>query len=85
MNKDLIAIFEYLEREKGIKREIIIAAIEESLKAAARKSIDGASNVTVQIQPKTGKIQVYLRKRNCRRSGSSRTGNFFRTSAAYRS
>ena len=39
MNKDLIAIFEYLEREKGIKRDIVIAAIEESLRAAARKSI----------------------------------------------
>lgn len=62
MNKDLIAIFEYLEREKGIKREIVVAAIEESLKAAARKSIDGASNVTVQIHPKTGKIEVFCEK-----------------------
>lgn len=62
MNKDLIAIFEYLEREKGIKRELVIAAIEESLKAAARKNISGASNVTVNINPKTGKIQVYCEK-----------------------
>lgn len=62
MNKDLIAIFEYLEREKGIKRELVIAAIEESLKAAARKNISGASNVTVNIHPKTGKIQVYCEK-----------------------
>jgi len=62
MNKDLIAIFEYLEREKGIKRDIVIGAIEESLKAAARKSIQGASNVTVQIHPKTGNIQVYCEK-----------------------
>lgn len=62
MNKDLIAIFEYLEREKGIKRELVIAAIEESLKAAARKNISGASNVTVHINPKTGKIQVYSEK-----------------------
>jgi len=62
MNKDLIAIFEYLEREKGIKREIIVAAIEESLRAAARKSVDGASNVTVQINPKSGKIQVFCEK-----------------------
>ncbi len=45
MNKDLIAIFEYLEREKGIKRELVISAIEESLQAAARKSVTGASNV----------------------------------------
>lgn len=62
MNKDLIAIFEYLEREKGIKRDIVIGAIEESLKAAARKSISGASNVTVKIHPKTGNIEVYCEK-----------------------
>lgn len=62
MNKDLIAIFEYLEKEKGIKRELVIAAIEESLRAAARKSISGASNITVHIHPKTGKIQVYSEK-----------------------
>jgi len=62
MNKDLIAIFEYLEREKGIKRDIVIDAIEESLRAAARKSIAGASNVTVKIHPKTGDIDVFCEK-----------------------
>ena len=62
MNKDLIAVFEYLEREKGIKRDLVIAAIEESLRAAARKSITGASNVTVKINPKTGDIDVFSEK-----------------------
>jgi N utilization substance protein A len=62
MNKDLIAVFEYLEREKGIKRDVVIAAIEESLRAAARKSISGASNVTVSIHPKTGHIDVFCEK-----------------------
>lgn len=62
MNKDLIAVFEYLEREKGIKRDIVIKAIEESLQAAARKSISGASNVTVTINPKTGNIDVFCEK-----------------------
>lgn len=62
MNKDLIAIFEYLEREKGIKRDIVISAIEESLRAAAKKSIAGASNVTVHINPKTGNIEVFCEK-----------------------
>lgn len=62
MNKDLIAIFEYLEREKGIKRELVMDAIEESLQAAARKSVTGASNVTVKIHPKTGNIEVYCEK-----------------------
>lgn len=62
MNKDLIAIFEYLEREKGIKRDIVISAIEESLVHAAKKSIGGASNVTVKINSKTGSIDVFSEK-----------------------
>ncbi|MBY0528669.1 MAG: transcription termination factor NusA [Rhabdochlamydiaceae bacterium] len=62
MNKDLVAIFEYLEREKGIKRDIIIAAIEESLRVAARKSVRGLLNVSVQINSKTGNIDVIAQK-----------------------
>jgi len=62
MNKDLLAIFEYLEREKGIKRDVIIAAVEESLLAAARKSIKGLLNITVQINSKTGDIEVNAQK-----------------------
>jgi N utilization substance protein A len=64
MNKDLIAIFEYLEREKGIKREIVISAIEESLRAAARKSVKGLGDkVSVEIHPKTGEIEVFTQKK----------------------
>ena len=62
MNKDLLAVFEYLEREKGIKRDIVIAAIEESLCAAARKSVKGLLNVSVHINPKTGNIDVIAQK-----------------------
>jgi N utilization substance protein A len=64
MNKDLIAIFEYLEREKGIKREIVINAITESLRAAARKSIKGVGEkLSVEIHPKTGEIEVFTQKK----------------------
>ncbi|HEX2579741.1 MAG TPA: NusA N-terminal domain-containing protein, partial [Rhabdochlamydiaceae bacterium] len=62
MNKDLLAIFEYLEREKGIKREVIIAAVEESLLAAARKSIKGLLNINVRVNAKTGDIEVTAQK-----------------------
>ena len=62
MNKDLLAIFEYLEREKGIKRDVIIAAVEESLLAAARKSIKGLINISVHINSKTGNIDVIAQK-----------------------
>lgn len=64
MNKDLIAIFEYLEREKGIKREVVIDAISESLKTAARKSVKGlGERVIVEINPKTGEIEVFTQKK----------------------
>ena len=62
MNKDLIAIFEYLEREKSIKREIIIKAIEDSLRMAAKKTISSKDNVDVSIDPKTGEIEIYVTK-----------------------
>lgn len=64
MNKDLIAIFEYLEREKGIKREVVIEAISDSLRAAARKSVKGlGEKVSVEIHPKTGEIEVFTQKK----------------------
>jgi len=62
MNKDLVAIFEYLEREKGIKRDVIVGAIQESLLAAARKSVQGLLGIAVQIHPKTGDIEVTAEK-----------------------
>ncbi|MEZ5314632.1 MAG: transcription termination factor NusA [Chlamydiales bacterium] len=62
MNKDLIAIFEYMEREKGIKRDVVITAIETALKAAARKSIKEEANVSVQINSKSGDVEVFCEK-----------------------
>lgn len=60
--KDLVAIFEYMEREKGVKREVVAAAIESALMAAAKKSLRDEANVAVQINPKTGEIDVFCEK-----------------------
>lgn len=61
MNKNLVAFFEYLEREKGIKRGVIVSAIEESLVAAIHK-IKETAHVSVQVDPKTGEIEVSTEK-----------------------
>ena len=62
-SKDLVAIFDYLEREKGIKREIVAKAIEEALLIAARKSVsDAGANISVTIDPKSGAIEVLSEK-----------------------
>ncbi len=62
MNKELIAIFEYMEREKGIKRDLIVQAIEESLLAAARKTLPEEANVTANVNAKTGDFEVFCEK-----------------------
>lgn len=62
MNKELLAIFEYLEREKGIKRELITRAIEDSLVIAARKGNKHMNNVSVSVDPKTGDIIALAEK-----------------------
>ena len=62
MNKDLVAIFEYLEREKGIKREVVVDAIRESLEIAAQKCVQGAQNIEVKIHPRTGEIEILCDK-----------------------
>ena len=62
MNKDLLAIFEYLEREKGINRDLIVKAIEEALIVGARKGDQFMNNVNVKINPRTGQIDAFAEK-----------------------
>ena len=62
MNKDLVALFEYLEREKGITRDIVIDALKESLEIAAKKSVNDVGNVSVSINAKTGEIDATVEK-----------------------
>ena len=60
--KDLIAMFEYMEREKGVKREVVAAAIESALKAAAKKGLRDEANIAVHIDSRTGDIDVFCEK-----------------------
>ena len=39
MNADLLAVLEFWEREKGINRDTLLAAVQESLLAAAKKAV----------------------------------------------
>lgn len=59
MNADLIAVLEYMERNKGISREILIQAIETSLLSASKKSIGPARKLEVTVNPKTGDIKAF--------------------------
>ena len=39
MNNDLLMILDSIERDKGIKKEILVRAIESALISAARKKL----------------------------------------------
>jgi N utilization substance protein A len=61
MSKELIAIIEQIEREKGIKKEILIQAVESALLSAVRRVIDvkPEENLKVTLDPVTGDIVAY--------------------------
>src|SRR3989338_5250343 len=62
MNRELIAIFEHLEKEKGIKLELVAKAIEDALVLAARKGNKHMNNVTFSVNAKTGEISAIAEK-----------------------
>lgn len=62
MNAELIAMLEYLERERGIQRATLIDAISTSLLAASKKSFSaGTRQLRIEIDSKTGKIRAIAR------------------------
>lgn len=62
MSKELVSALDALEEEKGIKAEVLIAALEEALKKAYEKNYDESENVEVQFDKKKGSIKVYAVK-----------------------
>jgi N utilization substance protein A len=59
MNTELIAMLDYLEREKGIERETLVEAISGALVVASKKSFTGGTReLRIDIDPKSGKIRA---------------------------
>ncbi|MCQ2379250.1 MAG: transcription termination factor NusA [Victivallaceae bacterium] len=61
MSNELLTVLEYIEQERGISRESLIRALESAILTASRQSISPASDLSVHIEPKTGKIQAWAR------------------------
>lgn len=64
MSQEIIAIIEQIEREKGIKKELLIEAVETALLTAVRKVIDVKPEevLKVELDRATGKIRVFKDK-----------------------
>ena len=65
MNKEFLTALDLLEKEKGIKKEILIEAMENALVTAYKKDYNPVSEVVAKVSEKTGDAKVYLRKTVC--------------------
>lgn len=61
MSQELLAIIEQIEREKGIKKEVLIQAVESAMLSAAKRVIDlkPDEEFKVQIDRSNGKIRAW--------------------------
>jgi len=64
MSHELLEIINQIEREKGIKKEVLIEAVQSALLSAARKVIDikPDEELRVELDPNTGKIHAFRNK-----------------------
>ena len=61
MNADFLAVLEYWEKEKGISRDVLTAAVQEALLSAAKKAVGPARELRVVIEQKTGDIRAFAK------------------------
>ena len=61
VNSEMIGALDYLEKEKGIKKEVVIEALEQALESAYKQNY-GDKNVEVEFNATTGNIKVYAVK-----------------------
>lgn len=61
MNNDLLAVLEYMERERGIDRETLICAVESALLSASKKSVGPSKDLRIDIDRETCDIRAFAK------------------------
>ncbi len=59
MSKEILSVLEHMEKEKGISRDDMIAAITQAIRGAAAKGIGFGQDLRVEINPKTGALKAW--------------------------
>ncbi len=59
MSNEILSVLEYMEKEKGISRDDMIAAITQAIRSAATKGVSAGSDLRVEINPKTGQLKAW--------------------------
>jgi len=58
---ELLTMLDYLEREKGISRDVLVDAISNALLTASKKSFATARELRIDINQKTGQIRAFAK------------------------
>jgi N utilization substance protein A len=58
MNKELVSSIEYIEKEKGIPKKVLLDALRQALLSAYRKTYPNQEDFEVQLDPQTCEIQL---------------------------
>ena len=61
-SSELILAMDELEKEQGIKKDVLLEAIETALVTAYKRNFDSAENVKITMDRETGEIHVYAEK-----------------------
>ncbi|MDP3880141.1 MAG: NusA N-terminal domain-containing protein, partial [Dehalococcoidales bacterium] len=63
MKSDFLLAITQLSAEKNLPSEVVVAAVEQALVSAYRKDNFAANqNISVKINPSSGKVQVWAEK-----------------------
>jgi N utilization substance protein A len=59
MSSEILSVLEYMEKEKGIGRADMIAAIVNAIKSAAQKGVNSGQELKIEINPKNGQLHAW--------------------------
>ena len=59
MSSEILSVLEYMEKEKGIGRADMIAAIVNAIKTAALKGVNSGQDLKIEINPKNGQLKAW--------------------------
>lgn len=59
MSSEILTVLEYMEKERGITRTDMIAAIVNAIKAAALKGVNSGQELKIEINPKNGQLKAW--------------------------
>jgi N utilization substance protein A len=59
MSQEILAVLEYMEKERGIARPDMIAAIVNAIKAAALRGVNSGQDLKIEISPKNGQLKAW--------------------------